>query len=98
MMFSTALLAAASFLGLATLTRRNEVSSLDTPNSQLIYEFPIPGNNGSALFPMRPCRGFQLEEASIDDIQGLLTSRALSSVDLVSCYLERVYQTSSYLK
>lgn len=55
-------------------------------------------NNGSALFPMRPCRGHQLEEASIDELQALMESGSLSSVDLVSCYLDRVYQTSSYLK
>ncbi|ODM22444.1 putative amidase [Aspergillus cristatus] len=95
-MFSTAIIAAASFLGLSTLTRRDEVSSLG-PNPQFAYDFPILGKNASDLFPMRPCRGLQLEEASIDDIQGLLTSRALSSVDLVSCYLDRIYQTSSYL-
>lgn len=100
-MFSAVFLAAAGFLGLVTLTRCEEVSSLGsnyTRDSQLPYDFSIAGNNGSDLFPMRPCRGIQLEEASIDDIQGLLTSRALSSVDLVSCYLERIYQTSSYLK
>jgi len=101
LMFSAALLATAGFLGSSTLTRRDEVSSLG-PNSarisQTTYDFPILGKNASDLFPMRPCRGFPLEEASIDDIQGLLVSRALSSVDLVSCYLDRVYQTSSYLK
>lgn len=96
-MFSTAIIAAASFLGLSTLTRRDEVSSLG-PNPQFAYDFPIPGKNASDLFPMHLCHGFRLEEASIDDIQGLLTSRALSSVDLVSCYLDRIYQTSSYLK
>lgn len=100
-MFSAVSLAAAGFLGLVTLTRCEEVSSLRSNcarDFQLTHDFPIAGNNGSSLFPMRPCRGFQLEEASIDDIQRLLTSRALSSVDLVSCYLERVYQTSNYLK
>lgn len=55
-------------------------------------------DNGSALFPMRPCRGHQLEEASIDELQALMASGSLSSVDLVSCYLDTVYQTSSYLK
>lgn len=55
-------------------------------------------DNGSALFSMRPCRGHQLEEASIDELQALMASGSLSSVDLVSCYLDTVYQTSSYLK
>lgn len=100
-MFSAVFLAAAGFLGLVTLTHCEEVSSLGsnyTRDSQLAYDFLIAGKNGSDMFPMRPCRGFQLEEASIDDIQNLLTSRALSSVDLVFCYLDRIYQTSSYLK
>lgn len=64
----------------------------------LVYDFPVPLPNGTALFPMRECKGFQLEEANIDNLQTLLSSRALSSVDLVSCYESRIYQTSSYLK
>lgn len=67
-------------------------------NPSLVYDFPVPLENGSALFPMRKCRGHQLEESSIDGLQALLHSRTLSSVDLVYCYQERIYQTSSYLK
>ena len=64
----------------------------------LEYDFPIASGNGSVLFPMHPCRGVQLEEASIDHLQALMTSRTLSSVDLLDCYMNRVFQTSNYLK
>jgi amidase len=62
------------------------------------YDFPLLNTNGADLFPMRPCRGHQLLEASIDDLQDLLSAGELTSVDLLQCYLERIYQTDSYLK
>lgn len=68
---------------------------LSTP---LEYNVPIASGNGSALFPMPPCRGVQLEEASIDHLQALMASRTLSSLDLLDCYMDRAFQTSNYLK
>ncbi|KAL2842381.1 amidase signature domain-containing protein [Aspergillus pseudoustus] len=68
---------------------------LADPNA---YDFPPVNSNGADLFPMRPCKGFQLWEASIDDLQELLSTSKLTSVDLLQCYLERIYQTDSYLK
>ncbi|KAJ0417486.1 amidase signature domain-containing protein [Aspergillus carlsbadensis] len=63
------------------------------------YDFPpINADNGGDLFPMRPCKGHQLLEASIDDLQALLSTGKLTSVELLQCYLERIYQTNSYLK
>ncbi|KAL2797001.1 amidase signature domain-containing protein [Aspergillus keveii] len=61
------------------------------------YDFPRLNTNGADLFPMRPCKGHQLLEASIDDLQDLLSAGELTSVDLLQCYLERIYQTDSYL-
>ncbi|KAI9932470.1 hypothetical protein ASPWEDRAFT_22247 [Aspergillus wentii DTO 134E9] len=61
------------------------------------YDFPFITNSGASLFPMRPCRGVQLEEADIDQIQIYLTHGVLTSVDLLHCYLERIFQTSGYL-
>lgn len=58
---------------------------------------PVLLPNGSALLPMQECQGYQLEEANIDDLQALLSSRALRSVDLVHCYESRIHQTSDYL-
>lgn len=62
------------------------------------YDFPRLGATGASLFPMRLCNGFKLEEASIDDIQEQLAGGNLTSVELLQCYLERIYQTDSYLK
>lgn len=62
------------------------------------YDFPPVDANGADLFPMRPCKGHQLLEASIDDLQQLLSAGKLTTVDLLQCYLERIYQTDSYLK
>lgn len=65
------------------------------------YDFPQERANGTAettLFPMRLCHGFRLEEATIDDIQAQLSSGKLTSVQLLQCYYERIYQTDEYLK
>ncbi|KAJ5527500.1 hypothetical protein N7513_011659 [Penicillium frequentans] len=61
------------------------------------YDFPRLGANGSSLFPMRTCHGFQLEEASVDDIQKRLSNGTFTSVQLLECYLNRIAQTQPYL-
>ncbi|KAL2014037.1 hypothetical protein VTN00DRAFT_1562 [Thermoascus crustaceus] len=63
----------------------------------LPYSFPPLGQDGSKLFPMPDCHGFKLEEATIDQTQKALSSGLLSSVQLVGCYLNRIYQVDSYL-
>ncbi|PLN77183.1 amidase family protein [Aspergillus taichungensis] len=67
---------------------------LSTPSA---YDFPVLSISGSDLFPMRPCRGIQLAEATIDELQVHLSTGALTSVDLLHCYLGRIFQTDSYL-
>ncbi|KAJ5745801.1 hypothetical protein N7520_010983 [Penicillium odoratum] len=61
------------------------------------YDFPRLGAAGSSLFPMRHCHGFQLEEASVDDLQKRLTNGTFTSVQLLECYLNRIAQTQPYL-
>ncbi|KAJ6102863.1 hypothetical protein N7486_005290 [Penicillium sp. IBT 16267x] len=61
------------------------------------YDFPRLGANGSSLFPMRHCHGFQLEEASVDDLQNGLSNGTFTSVQLLECYLNRISQTQPYL-
>jgi len=51
----------------------------------------------STPFPMPKCNDFQLEEASIDDIQQQLSSGRLTSRQLVHCYLERISTVNPYL-
>ena len=61
--------------------------------------FPLQQNAGTTgLFPMPPCGGFHLEEASIDDMQQAMANGDLTAVQLTLCYLERIYQTQDYLK
>lgn len=62
------------------------------------YDFPQLGVSGASLFPMRHCHGFKLEEASIDEIQAQLSNGALTSVQLLECYMDRIHQTQPYLK
>ncbi|KAI9742697.1 MAG: hypothetical protein M1818_003838 [Claussenomyces sp. TS43310] len=47
---------------------------------------------------MSPCYGFTLEEATIDQMQGAMSNGQLTSVDLVTCYLSRTYQTDQYIR
>lgn len=50
------------------------------------------------LFPMGDCNGFELEEATIEEMWLAMESGALTSVQLVTCYLVRTYQTQEYIK
>lgn len=60
---------------------------------------PLQKNAGSDnLFPMADCFGFQLHEATIDQMQAAMSHGNLTSVQLVSCYLTRQLQTQQYLK
>jgi hypothetical protein len=60
---------------------------------------PLIENVGTVdLFPMPLCGDFKLEEATIDDIQKALHRGALTSQELVLCYLQRTYQTQEYIK
>ncbi|KAK8103216.1 hypothetical protein PG984_016362 [Apiospora sp. TS-2023a] len=59
--------------------------------------FPLQEHANSAqLFPMPPCGGFQLEEATIDQMQAAMENGTLTSVQLVTCYMMRTYQTQEY--
>lgn len=61
--------------------------------------FPLQQNAGTTeLFPMPLCNGFELEEATIDQMQQALNKSQLNSQQLVTCYLRRIYQTEQYIK
>ncbi|TVY68644.1 putative amidase, partial [Lachnellula suecica] len=75
-----------------------ESQTLHTPYP---YEFPVLQNGSNAnngQFPMPLCRGFKLEEASIDQLQQAMSNGTLTSVQMVLCYLKRVYQTDEYIQ
>ncbi|KAA8650246.1 hypothetical protein EYZ11_003836 [Aspergillus tanneri] len=94
-------LALASSLAVASSTPQDINDSLvasQIVNDPYAYDFPRLGSDGAGFFPMRLCNGFKLEEASIDAIQEQLAGGHLTSVQLLQCYLERVYQTDPYLR
>lgn len=67
----------------------------------IISIFPLQQNEGTSdLFPMPPCGdgSFQLEEATIDEMQQAMVRGELTSVQLTLCYMQRVYQLQSYTK
>ncbi len=66
--------------------------------SPLPYYFPDFARDSADLFPMPDCNGVSLEETTIDEIQSAMAKGQLTSVNIVTCYLERVYQTNKYIK
>lgn len=61
--------------------------------------FSLQENVDSAeLFPMPRCGNFQLEEATIDQMQEAMSNGTLTSVQLATCYMMRTYQTEDYAK
>ena len=74
----------------------------DVPQSQIL-ETPFPYNfpnmeDPLKLFPMPLCNGLTLEEATIDQLQDAMSHGKLTSTQLITCYLQRIYQTDSYIK
>jgi hypothetical protein len=65
------------------------------------FPYYFPDENEAempALFPMPPCHGVTLEEATIDQLQDYMGQGILSSVQIALCYLERIWQTNDYIK
>ncbi|KAG5984505.1 hypothetical protein E4U55_004498 [Claviceps digitariae] len=59
---------------------------------------PSHHNAGSArVLAMADCHGFQLEEATIDEMQQAMRNGSLTSVQLVHCYMRRTFQTQQYI-
>ncbi|OAA51506.1 Amidase [Metarhizium rileyi] len=59
---------------------------------------PLMENNGTdKLFPMGDCFGFKLEEATIDEMHDAMVKGDLTSVQLVTCYMTRTFQTQPYI-
>lgn len=63
------------------------------------YDFPDQRMaDSSHLFPMPLCQGIDIDEATIDTLQGHLSTGALTSQQLALCYLQRIWQTNDYIK
>nr|XP_036577411.1 amidase [Colletotrichum truncatum]KAF6784382.1 amidase [Colletotrichum truncatum] len=57
----------------------------------------FPLLDSADLFPMPLCGGFELHEATIDQMQAAMEAGTLTSQQLVACYLQRTYQTQEYI-
>ncbi|KAE9392638.1 glutamyl-tRNA amidotransferase subunit A [Gymnopus androsaceus JB14] len=68
------------------------------PQVSTDYDFPLlQAANTTELFPMPACHGVVIEEATIDQLQEYMNSGRLTSVQLATCYLQRLYQTREYI-
>jgi len=79
----------------------SQVVDAQTLDSPFPYQFPLLGSGNAAnsgQFPMPLCHGFKLEEATIDQLQQAMQDGTLTSVKIVTCYLERIGQTDGYLR
>ncbi|SCU84449.1 LAME_0C09516g1_1 [Lachancea meyersii CBS 8951] len=59
--------------------------------------FYYPQTQAGELFPMDKCKGYTLEDATIDQLQDYFSSGGLTSEDVVRCYLDRYLQINSYV-
>ena len=58
-----------------------------------------PENSDQGLVPGMPlCRGVNIEDASIAQLQRYLTDKTFSARELAACCLERVEQLNSILR
>lgn len=79
-------------------------SAKPSPQDEPLFSYnanllPLEKNVGSSdLFPMADCNGFKLEEATFTQMQNAMKAGKLTSVQLVTCYLIRTYQTEEYIK
>ena len=68
--------------------------------SPYLYYFPVleaGAESDSGQFPMPLCHGFNLEGATIYQLQEAMEDGKLSSKKLVGCCLQRIYQTDFYI-
>lgn len=83
------------------LYNTTQILETQTLSSPYPYEFPVLQNGSNAdvgQFPMPKCNGFTLEEATIDQMQEALSKGTLTSVQIVMCYLQRIFQVDEYIR
>ena len=54
--------------------------------------------SASAWHAMPLCKGHKIEDATIDELQEFMTIGNLTTVQLVTCYMQRYYQTNGFIK
>lgn len=83
------------------LYKTSQILETQTLDSPYPYEFPVLQNGANAnrgQFPMPKCNGFTLEEATIDQMQEALSKGTLTSVQIIMCYMQRIWQTDEYIR
>lgn len=94
---STILAGTSNFTTLEISNASNSITS-ETSQEPFPYVFPDFARNSADWFPMPDCNGVVLEEATIDELQDAMRGGQLTSVTIVMCYLQRIYQTDEYIK
>ncbi|KAL8849123.1 MAG: hypothetical protein Q9221_005892 [Calogaya cf. arnoldii] len=75
------------------------------PASQLLshdflYRYPLENVSVNAVMTLNTldlCNGIDIEEAAIDQLQANMMEEKLSSVQLTTCYMNRVFQIEKYI-
>src|SRR5687767_12611719 len=71
----------------------------DPLQSPFPFYFPAEASAETPdLFPMPPCSGITLEEATIDQLQDAMGKWELTAVALVECYVRRILQVDGYIR
>ncbi|KIX07216.1 uncharacterized protein Z518_01869 [Rhinocladiella mackenziei CBS 650.93] len=61
------------------------------------YYYPNEDASPIARFPMPPCQGVTLEEATIDQLQDYMDQGQLTAVAILMCYFARYTQVNGYV-
>jgi hypothetical protein len=89
---------------------RNMVSVLGVAATLVACATAAPGNyaqspstsynnvSATAWHAMPLCKGYKIEDATVDDLQDFMANGNLTTVQLVTCYMQRYYQTNQYIK
>lgn len=80
---------AATLVACATAAPGDQVQSPSTSYNNV---------SATAWHAMPLCKGHKIEDATIDELQGFMANGSLTSVQLVTCYMHRYYQTNQYIK
>ena len=84
-----------------TCVKRSQQTANYTASSYGYQSSPslLPEGLGNTdAFPIPSCGGITLEEATIDELQAYMTNGRLTSVQITTCYLQRLYQVEGYIK
>lgn len=94
----------AAIVALPIVASNNTANAIGLAASQILndpfpYYFPNQNTTSAARFFAMPlCNGVKLEEATIDRLQSYMSKGNLTSAQIVTCYMQRAYQTGEYIK